>query len=419
MPSTLHSAWRRTVATSPGATALTDARSGRSYTFSQLDAEAVEPTSFPTGSGIEFVRQTLAAWRSGLAICPLESPRDPRPDLGDLPPGIAHIKQTSGSTGSPQLVLFTAEQLAADADNIVTTMGFTASRPNVGVISMAHSYGFSNLVLPLLLHGVPLILGGDPLPNSLARALDCLPETGGNIPAVPAMWRAWLAAGCLDRRLVHTAISAGAPLSLELERAIYDQVGIKVHNFYGSSECGGIAYDRSDAPRACPDIVGTGMDGVSVRTAEDGCLVVGGAAVASGYLSDLAPGSLSHQEFSTQDLATIDADGTIHLTGRAGDLINIAGRKVSPATIETEILSDPSVDHCIVFGIPSKDPERVHEIVAITSGGDPEALRSRLAERLPAWQRVRNWWVNPELAPNARGKLSRNEWLEKWLEHTR
>ena len=49
------------------------------------------------------------------------------------------------------MVAFTAAQLMADAENIVTTMGLRPDWPNLGVLSLAHSYGFSNLVLPLLL----------------------------------------------------------------------------------------------------------------------------------------------------------------------------------------------------------------------------------------------------------------------------
>ena len=58
----------------------------------------------------------------------------------------------------------------ADAENIVATMGLRPDWPNLGVISLAHSYGFSNLVLPLLLHGIPLILAGAPLPEIVLRA---------------------------------------------------------------------------------------------------------------------------------------------------------------------------------------------------------------------------------------------------------
>ena len=49
-------------------------------------------------------------------------------------------------------------------------MGLRPDWPNLGVISMAYSYGFSNLVLPLLLHGIPLFLAPAPLPEVLRGA---------------------------------------------------------------------------------------------------------------------------------------------------------------------------------------------------------------------------------------------------------
>jgi len=414
MPRSLHNRWLETVELHRDSIAVTEAASGRTFTFSDLERSNATPTLFPSGTGVEFIEQTLASWRADIATCPIEPSTSPEIDLSDLPEGIAHIKTTSGSTGTPRLVLFTADQIAADAQNIVTTMGLSPTSPNIGVISMAHSYGYSNLVLPLLLHGIPLILGGDPLPGSFTRALSFLPESGGTVPAVPAMWRAWLRAKCLDAAKIKTAISAGAPLTTDLETAIYDETSIKVHNFYGSSECGGIAYDRTETPRENPATVGTAMVGVTAALSSDGCLKVSGGAVGSSYWPEKNPNTLSDQEFLTQDLAEITPEGSINLLGRAGDLINIAGRKLDPTSIEAELLKHPAVDHCTVFGVASNDPERVQEIVAITSGGDEEELRGLLSQRLPTWQRVRHWWINPQLRPTERGKISRSAWRRRW-----
>ncbi|MFT4546467.1 MAG: long-chain acyl-CoA synthetase [Pseudoalteromonas tetraodonis] len=416
MPNSLHERWQKTVAAHPEAIALTDASSGEILTFSELEARARRtlPHPFPGGNSVEFIAQTIAAWRVNIAICPLEA-NCPEPEIADLPSGTAHIKTTSGSTGTPRLVLFDADQLAADAANIVATMQLTADRSNIGVISMAHSYGFSNLVLPLLLHGIPLIICSDPLPGSFSRALTFLPKTGGCVPAVPAMWRAWLNSGCLDVDRIRLAISAGAPLTSELENRIFDEAGIKVHNFYGSSECGGIAYDGTDAPRSSPQAVGTPMSGVTTSLSSEGCLIVHSSAVGTTYWPAPETDVLGGSRFVTNDLAKVAPDGSITLRGRAGDRINIAGRKLDPSTIEAELAKHPSVTQCLVFGIASPDPERVQEIVAITDGGEEVALRAHLAKRLPSWQRIRHWWVNPSLKPNSRGKLSRSLWREKWL----
>ena len=105
-----------------------------------------------------------------------------------------------------RLIAFKAEQLMADVSHIVATMGLRADWPNLGIISLAHSYGFSNLVLPLLLHGIPLILAPSRLPESLRQAsgqFDCL-----TLPAVPALWRVWRDAGVITPS-IKLGISAG------------------------------------------------------------------------------------------------------------------------------------------------------------------------------------------------------------------
>ncbi len=111
----------------------------------------------------------------------------------------------------PRAVAFTAEQLAADAENIVATMGLRPDWPNLGVISMAYSYGFSNLVLPLLLHGIPLFLAPAPLPEILRGAAKA--HWNLTVAGVPALWHAWHKAGVILSN-VRLAISAGATLPL-------------------------------------------------------------------------------------------------------------------------------------------------------------------------------------------------------------
>src|SRR5205085_7308072 len=123
-------------------------------------------------------------WRLGEVVCPLE-PDQKRPETNEsLPEEIVHFKTTSATTGAPRLVAFTAPQLMADAENIVATMGLRPDWPNLGVISLAHSYGFSNLVLPLLLHGIPLIVVGSGLPEAVKRAASAEPSL--TLAAVPA-----------------------------------------------------------------------------------------------------------------------------------------------------------------------------------------------------------------------------------------
>src|SRR5438552_1941346 len=202
----LFECWRQIARVHWDQIALRDLAGGGRWTFGELDAAAEKgvhdprPAAFPQSASADFIFAVLSAWRLGQVICPLE-PGQAAPSLaGALPRDIVHLKTTSATTGAPQLVAFTAAQLMADAENIVSTMGLRAEWPNLGVISLAHSSGFSNLVLPLLLHGIPLTLVEAPLPEIVRRAAET-ERDGITLAAVPALWRTWHEAGAIPRNV--------------------------------------------------------------------------------------------------------------------------------------------------------------------------------------------------------------------------
>jgi long-chain acyl-CoA synthetase len=415
----LYDYWRQVAAATPNETALTEVGTGRRWTFSDL-ATAAEgglkaggSIAFLESHSADFVLNLLRAWRFGQVVCPFEKGHPAPATNGGLAEQVVHLKTTSATTGVPRLVAFTAPQLMADARNIVRTMGLRPDWPNVGVISLAHSYGFSNLVLPLLLHGIPLILAEAPLPEAMRHASQSQPAV--TLAAVPALWRTWHDAGAILPN-IRLGISAGAPLPLGLEREIHAMAGLKVHNFYGSSECGGIAYDPSDTPRTDGACVGQPLDQVEVSLGDDGCLEVRSGAVAETYWPEPSP-KLGGGVFRTNDLADL-ADGWVYLRGRACDQINVAGRKVLPETVERAITAHPLVRACLAFGVPSPDAQRGETIVACVTGDRSitgEALRQFTMARLPAWQVPRDWWFVDALEVNGRGKLSRADWRKRYL----
>jgi len=408
--------WRRVLERHADDRAVSVPATGEAWTFAQLDAAARAmqvpegPFMVASGLGPAFVIQVLKAWQAGRTLCPLEIGQA-APIVPALPGGIAHLKITSATTGNAKLVMFQAEQLAADADNIVATMGLRRDWTNLGAISLAHSYGFSNLVLPLLLHGIPLVLTLSPLPEALRVAMGLSDEF--TLAGVPALWKTWLDAGVLNNQ-IRLAISAGAPLSLELERAVHERHGIKLHTFYGSTECGGIAYDRTETPRTDIGFVGSPMHSVSVCVGVQGCLEVRGAAVGTGYWPETTE-ALSRGVFATSDLAELK-DGFVFLRGRAGDIINVAGRKLHPELVELAMERHPSVNRCAVFGVA--DSERGERVVAVVNGTvdcDEESLRVHAQQLLSPWQVPKEWWLTQELKCDTRGKVSRAHWRERYL----
>jgi acyl-CoA synthetase (AMP-forming)/AMP-acid ligase II len=96
-------------------------------------------------------------------------------------------------------------------------------------------------------------------------------------------------------------------------------------------------------------------------------------------------------------------------------LINIAGRKLNPAEVESHLQAFPGVKQVVVFGVASK--LRGEEPIACLAGDglDRAALARFCEERLSQWQRPRDFWLLPEIEVNERGKISRRALAERYL----
>jgi len=266
--------------------------------------------------------------------------------------------------------------------------------------------------LPLLLRGIPLLLAPSRLPEALREAGEQFKYL--TLPAVPALWRVWSDAGAFTPS-IKLAISAGAALPVALEGQIFERFGLKVHNFYGASECGGIAYDGSAAPRASEADAGSPLRDVQLTTDAESRLLVESKAVGQTYLPP--DGALGGGKFRASDRVELRG-GRVFLQGRHSDIINVAGQKVAPETIEQTILRHPGVRECVVFGAPDRGNVRAEMIVACVAGDpglDTARLKRFATEHLPSWQAPRQWWIVPVLSDAARGKISRAQWRERFL----
>src|SRR5438132_1820743 len=152
------------------------------------------------------------------------------------------LKLTSGTTAAPRAIRFRSEQLLADCDQICETMGISDVDLNFGVIPISHSYGFSNLLTPLITRGVPMVLSQDRTPRAV---LDDLAKTNATVfPGTPIFYQAF----CEMEKVpslpkLRLCIAAGAPLPIVIAQRFRQKFGLPIHSFYGASERGGICYD--------------------------------------------------------------------------------------------------------------------------------------------------------------------------------
>lgn len=325
------------------------------------------------------------------------------------PPDTRLLKLTSGSTGAPKAIACSERNLAADARNICTSMDIRPGDVNLGAIPFSHSYGFSNLVTPLLLQGTAVVITNDYVPLSvldIANRHHCTVA-----PLIPMVFEHLASLGEDDGgfRTVRTFLSAGAPLPASTSRRFRARFGKAIHSFYGSSETGGITYDR-EGGAVERGSVGGPLEGVDLAIDRDTQrLTVRSEAVALGVLLDPASFQPLEGRFVTDDLVEQSAEGEIRLVGRAGDLINTAGRKVNPREVEQIILEVAGVREVKVFPRPGgARGDMVAAAVIADSGVTPDGIRQYCRARLSAYKVPRVVLLLDRFPLDDRGKLRRS-----------
>jgi len=433
MSHALLQAWARTVRRHGDASAVVQARDRAAATFRELDARAAawrethipEPARlrgravvFAAPNGIAWLEIFLGLLHAGAVVVPLDT-AEPLPaqrslaqalragfwwngqQLEPLPnakrfrdPEVCLIKLTSGTTGKPRALVFTARQLLADGHQVTASMGIRRRDLNYALIPLGHSYGLGNLTIPLLAQGVPLVCGASPLPHAIAEDFARWRPTV--FPGVPAMWRA-LAGSDLALPGLRLGISAGAALPPEVARDFAARFGQRLHGFYGSSETGGIAYDPTGRAALAGE-VGRAMRGVKLQALRGARLQVSSAAVTT-HDNPRRVGKLG--AWLMPDRVALDARGNVTLLGRRGTTVKIAGRRVNLSEVTDRLRRLPGVREAWA-GVSAGDDPVLGAVVA--SDRTPAELRSALLADTAAWKIPKRLAVVAALPVTARGK---------------
>jgi long-chain acyl-CoA synthetase len=337
---------------------------------------------------------------------------DATADWGEHPPSL--LKLTSGTTAAPRAIRFRSEQLLADCNQICDTMGISDVDLNFGVIAISHSYGFSNLLTPLIARGVPMVLSQDRLPRAVL--VDLARNNATVFPGMPVFYQAFCQMENVPAlRNLRLCISAGAPLAIAIARQFRQKFKLPIHSFYGASECGGICYDR-DATNEDEGFVGQPMNCVDIEMVDPEAsasqIRVRSSAVGDGYFPESDQAKLGGGLFVPDDLLNKTANG-LRIVGRTSDMINVAGKKVNPAEVEAQLLRFSGVRQAIVFGSPAAAGALRNEEVAacvVAAPGISEAELLEFCRRgLSTWQAPKRVFIVDAVPVNERGKISRRE----------
>lgn len=379
----------------------------------QLDVESEHDLTSPgSGQPLRLLRLRASA-PSVLDV----SERFGLRDAGSYP---ALVKFSSGSTGAPKAVLWTAGNVGAAAANVVETFGLDASDLVLAPVPLAHSYGFDLGVLPVLFAGTSLAIR-----RRCAWKATLAELAGGRVSVflgVPAMYH------LLNRLRLDPApdlsatrylLSCTAPLPVDVAEAFSQRFHASICQHYGSSETGGISLCHPSESARHPDSVGramhgvqlsiVGQDGETLPAGSRGEVVIGGAATAAGYVRGVTErdtGGFRDGRYWTGDVGTLGADGFLRLDRTRPGVVHVGGWKVSLAEVARVLESHPSVRDSAVLDV--EDARGLARIVAaVTLQGPVEeaALVAFCRSRLADYKQPRRVHILEELPRAANGEF--------------
>ena len=323
------------------------------------------------------------------------------------------LKLTSGTTAAPRAIRFRSHQLLADCNQICDAMRISDGDLNFGVIPISHSYGFSNLLTPLIARGVPMVVSRDRTPRAV---LADLARTDATVfPGTPLFYQAFCDIDDVPALpKLRLCISAGAPLTRAVATKFFEKFNQPIHSFYGASECGGICYDH-DGRKFEDGLVGQPMQGVEVEFVDPSesasQIRVRSAAVSDGYFPEPDEQKLGNGIFVPDDLLARH-NSALKIVGRVSDVINVAGKKVNPSEIEAQLLRFEGVRQAVVFGRPAGAGLRNEEVAACVLASarvsEDDLLRFCRAALSP-WQVPKRILLVDAIPTNERGKISRRD----------
>ncbi|MFF3571663.1 AMP-binding protein [Nocardia jiangxiensis] len=346
-----------------------------------------------------------------------------------------NIQYTSGTTGFPKGATLSHHNILNNGYFVGELCGYTAEDRICIPVPFYHCFGMVMGNLAATSHGAAMVIPAaafDP-----AATLDTVAaERCTSLYGVPTMFIAELADpgfDSYDLSSLRTGIMAGSPCPMEVMKQVIDRMGMsEVSICYGMTETSPVSTqtrrDDSLAQRtATVGRVGPHLEvkiidpatGLTVPRGEQGEFCTRGYSVMLGYWND--PGRTADaidagRWMHTGDLAVMDEDGYVAITGRIKDMVIRGGENIYPREIEEFLYTHPDILDAQVVGIP--DPKYGEELVAWirmredTTSLDAPALRDFCTGKLAHFKIPRYVHLVEEFPMTVTGKIRKVEMRE-------
>lgn len=347
-----------------------------------------------------------------------------------------NIQYTSGTTGFPKGATLSHHNILNNGFSVGELLGYTEQDRIAIPVPFYHCFGMVMANLAATSHGSCMVIPGPGFdPAASLEAVQA--ERCTSLYGVPAMFIAELALPDFDDydlSSLRTGIMAGSPCPAEIMRQVIDRMGMsEVSICYGMTETSPVSTQTrrddslerrvSTVGRVGPHLEVKVIDpgsGVTVARGVSGELCTRGYSVMLGYWNEpekTAEAIDTGRWMHTGDLAVMDEDGYVSITGRIKDMVIRGGENVYPREIEELLYTHPDLLDAQVIGVPDERyGEELMVWVRMREGVDPltvESLRTFCAGRIAHYKIPRYVHVVEEFPMTVTGKVRKVQMREE------
>jgi len=330
---------------------------------------------------------------------------------------ISDIIFTSGTTGRPKGARMNHRQTLRMYEEWATLADLREGDRYLMINPYFHTFGLKAGLVASFLRGATM------LPVAVFdvdRAVELIErERITMLPGPPTVYHSLLNVG--DKRKLTTlraGVTGAADIPVELVRRIHDELPFQsLMTGYGLTEAGNVTLSLpGDSFEDVATTAGVPCEGIEVRIADDGEVLVRGYGVMQGYLDDPAATAEAVDAdgwLHTGDLGSLTDAGRLRIVGRKRDMFIVGGFNAYPAEIEGFLLEHPAVAQAAVIGVPDERLGQVGKAFVVRED-DADAITG---DELIAWSRDRMAGFKvprfveflDELPLNATGKVMKDK----------
>ncbi|WP_135075437.1 AMP-binding protein [Terasakiella sp. SH-1] len=288
------------------------------------------------------------------------------------PDDAINIQFTSGTTGFPKGATLSHKNILNNGKNVTARQNFTDLDRLCIPVPLYHCFGMVMGVLGCLTHGATMIFADEAFePQSVLQAVS--DEKCTALYGVPTMFIAELALPDFkdyDLSNLRTGVMAGSPCPVETMKQVLEQMNMsEVTICYGMTETSPVSTQTtpedsvekrvSTVGRVHPHVEVKIIDvsGDTLSFGQQGELCTRGYSVMKGYWGDEEKTQEAIDNdgwMHTGDIACMDEEGYVNITGRVKDMIIRGGENIYPREIEEYLYRHPAIMDVQVFGVPDE-----------------------------------------------------------------